>query len=122
MNKQYEIHDRIFAFVVRGLKVVRFIPHTVESKIVVDQYIRSLTSVGANDNDADGVTSKRDFIHAYTIVRKELKETRYWLRIISEIFSALKTRTQSLIQENEELIKEYRKRLEEYRDKLGIEE
>lgn len=102
---QYEIHERIFSFVVRGLKVIRFLPKTIEHKIVIDQYLRALTSVGANDNEADGVTSKKDFIHAYTIVRKELKETRYWIRIIAELSPNLEPRLQSLLRENEELIK-----------------
>lgn len=61
MNKQYDIHERIFNFVIRGLKVVKYLPKTVEAKIIIDQYIRSLTSTGANDNEADGVTSKKDF-------------------------------------------------------------
>lgn len=105
MNTQYEIHERIFSFVIRGLKVVRYLPKTIEAKIITDQYVRALTSVGANDNEADGVTSTRDFIHAYTIVRKELKEVRYWLRIIAELYPQLKPRLQQLLQENEELIK-----------------
>jgi len=105
MNRQYDIHDRIFNFIVRGLKVVRYIPKTIEGKIIVEQYVRALTSVGANDNEADGVTSKRDFIHSYTIVRKELKETRYWLRIIAELNPSLKNRLQNLLKESGELIK-----------------
>lgn len=105
MNRQYEIHDRIFTFVCRGLKVVRFLPKTVETQIVINQYLRALTSVGANDNEADGVSSKKDFIHVYSIVRKELKETRYWLKIIAELHGVLKPRLQYLLQENEELIK-----------------
>lgn len=105
MEKQYDIHERIFKFVVRGLRVVRYIPKTVESKIIIEQYVRALTSVGANDSEADGVTSKKDFIHVYTIVRKELKETRYWLRIIAELNINLKPRLLSLLQENDELIK-----------------
>ena len=105
MNKQYDIHHRIFIFVVRGLKVIRHLPKTIESKIIIDQYVRALTSVGANDSEADGVSSKRDFIHCYTVVRKELKEVRYWLRIISELYPELKVRLADLLNENDELIK-----------------
>ncbi|KKS41410.1 MAG: hypothetical protein UV61_C0008G0116 [Candidatus Gottesmanbacteria bacterium GW2011_GWB1_43_11] len=105
VTTQYEIHDRIFNFVVRGLKVPRFIPKTIEAKIITDQYVRALTSIGANDNEADGVSSKKDFIHCYTVVRKELKETKYWLRIIAEVYIVLKPRLQPLLQESEELIK-----------------
>lgn len=105
MSSQYEIHDRIFHFVVRGLKIPHNLPRSTESQIIMNQYVRALTSVGANDNEADGVTSRKDFIHVYTIVRKELKETRYWLRIIAEIYPSVQKRMDLLLKENEELIK-----------------
>ncbi|MDP1721638.1 MAG: four helix bundle protein [Candidatus Gottesmanbacteria bacterium] len=105
MNKLFDIHERIFRFVTRGLKVIPFLPRTIEAKIIIDQYARSLTSVGANDNEADGTSTKNDFLHVCTIVRKELKETRYWLRIIAELYPQLAPRLADLIQESEELIK-----------------
>ena len=105
MQQQYEIHGRIFTFVISGLKAILNFPKTLEVKTITDQYIRSLTSVGANDNEADGALTKKDFIHCYTIVRKELKETRYWLKVISELYVGLKSQLKPLIQENEELIK-----------------
>ena len=105
VNTQYEIHKRLFTFVVRGLKVPHYLPKTTESKIIVDQYVRALTSSGANDNEADGTLTKKDFIHCYVLVRKELKEAHYWLRIIYEIYPALQNRLHPLIEENYELIK-----------------
>lgn len=103
--RRFDIHDRLFTFVIRTLKVVKFVPQTLENKIITNQLVRSVTSVGANDQEADGVSSKRDFIHCYTIVRKELKETRYWLTLLSELDSKLKKRLPDLLQENGELIK-----------------
>lgn len=41
------------------------------------------TSVGANYEEADGTLTKRDFVNKVVIARKEAKETRYFLRIIS---------------------------------------
>lgn len=73
--------------------------------MIINQYGRSLTSVGANDNEADGTSTRNDFVHVYTVVRKELKETRYWLRVIAELYPALKIRLMGLIGESEELIK-----------------
>ncbi len=105
MSYNIDIHDSIFHFVARGLKVLPFLPKTVESKIIIDQYARALTSVGANDNEADGVSTKNDFIHVYTTVRKELKETRYWLRIIADLNPRIAPRLTKIIQESEELIR-----------------
>ena len=105
MDVKYEIHERIFKFIVNGLQLPKLLPKTVESQIVINQYLSALTSVGANDNEADGAASKRDFIHLYSLVRKELKEVHYWLRIIQELNVELRSRLTSSIQENEELIR-----------------
>lgn len=103
--KKFDIHDRIFRFVIEVLKLIKYIPQTVENKIIINQFVRSVTSVGANDQEADGVSSRKDFIHCYTIVRKELKETRYWLSILSELDSKLRVKFSNSIKENDELIK-----------------
>lgn len=39
------------------------------------QIVKSATSMGANDQEADGLQSKKDFIAKYSIVKKETKET-----------------------------------------------
>ena len=103
--KKFDIHDRIFRFVIEVLKLIKYIPQTVENKIIINQLVRSVTSVGANDQEADGVSSRKDFMHCYTIVRKELKETRYWLSILSELDNKLKRKFSNSIRENNELIK-----------------
>jgi len=86
-------------------KRIHWIKNQREAKKLINQLIRSVTSVGANDQEADGVSSKRDFIHCYTIVRKELKETKYWLSLLSELNSSLKLRLEPSIKESDELIK-----------------
>jgi four helix bundle protein len=105
MSQANDIHQRVFSFVVRGLKVIPHIPQRQESRIIIDQYARALTSVGANDNEADGTSTKKDFIHVYTVVRKELKETQYWLRIIANVYEVLSPRLDGLLQESDELIR-----------------
>ncbi len=100
-----DIHDRIYKFVIRVLKLIKQLPKTPENLIIIGQIARSVTSMGANDREADGATTKRDFIHKYTIVRKESKETGYWLNIIADTNETLKPRMQDLITEGEEIIK-----------------
>ena len=81
-----DIHLRIYAFVVNCIKeLIKKIPHTIENSILIKQLTASLTSVGANDQEADASLSKKDFIAKYTIVRKELKETLYWISLLSDI-------------------------------------
>ncbi len=103
--KVADIHKRIYDFVIRVLNLVKQLPKTPENTIIIYQITKSATSMGANDREADGVTTKKDFIHKYSIARKEGKETDYWLNIIADTNPALKVRMASLINECQEIIK-----------------
>ena len=39
--------------------------------------------MGANYEEAQGAESKADFIHKLQIALKELRESRYWLRLLA---------------------------------------
>ena len=103
-NKQVDIHERIYQFVLRVLKLLTLLSKTSTNLIIVDQCGRSVTSVGANDQEADACESKKDFISKYTIVKKELKETNYWLRLIFDTNPNLQSRMSEIRQEGRELL------------------
>lgn len=102
INK-YDIHKRIFDFVVRVLNLTKALPKTQQNLVLIGQITRSVTSTGANDREADGTNTRKDFYHCFTIVKKETKETNYWLSIISETNAGFKHRMESLIQEGKEI-------------------
>jgi len=80
-----DIHTRIHKFVTKCfVDVVRKIPKTVENIPIIKQISASLTSMGANDQEADAADSKKDFVAKYKIVKKETKETKYWLSFIRD--------------------------------------
>lgn len=103
-NGNYEIHERMYGLVVRVVKLVNSIPKSEFNRVIVPQLLRSATSIGANDQEADGCSTKKDFVHGYTVVRKELKETHFWLRLLSDTNPELKTKMELLLQEYQELI------------------
>lgn len=80
--KDYDIHERIFAFVVNVINLLNKLPRTPTNLIFINQITRSVTSMGANSQEADGALTKKDFIHCFAVVRKEGKETVFWLRLI----------------------------------------
>ncbi len=82
--RKYDIHDRIYSFVVQVITLVNSLPRTESNLVIIRQILRSATSIGANDQEADGTLTKKDFIHKFTTVRKESKETNFWLRLISD--------------------------------------
>jgi four helix bundle protein len=70
----------------------------------VSQVIRSSGSVGANYIEANESLSRKDFFNRIKICRKEAKESRYWLKLISSVNSNVENKMNSLIQESTELM------------------
>ena len=82
-SRQFDLEDRTFVFAqaVRGF--VPLLPRTVSNAEDVRQLIRSSGSVGANYIEANESLSKKDFLPRIKICRKEAKESRYWLMLLS---------------------------------------
>lgn len=104
-NKPWDIHERIYQFVIAVLKFLKEVSRTPENIIIIQQLIKSVTSMGANDQEADGTDSARDFVSKYAIVRKEGKETNYWLRVLFDMNENLQPRMKELRQEGKEIVK-----------------
>lgn len=103
-KRKIDIHDRIYQFVLEVLKILGSLPKNSLNLIIIDQCGRSVTSVGANDQEADACESKKDFIQKYSIVKKELKETNYWLRLIKDTNPNLEVNIKVTQQEGKELL------------------
>ena len=85
-NTDKDIHKRIYKFVVECFRdIVQKIPKRTESLPIIGQLSSSLTSIGANDREADASGSQKDFIAKYMIVRKETNETLYWLNVVCDL-------------------------------------
>ena len=50
--------------------------------VLVNQIIRSVTSIGANIHEANYASSKADFINKFHIALKECAETEYWIEML----------------------------------------
>jgi four helix bundle protein len=101
-NKKIDIHERTYGFVLQVLRLLGTLSKNSTNLIIIDQCGRSATSVGANDQEADACESRRDFIAKYSIAKKEIKETNYWLRLAKDTNPALNTN--SVQQEGKELL------------------
>ena len=80
--KQFDLEDRTFEFSKSIRSWVKSLPKTIGNIEDSKQLVRSSGSVGANYIEANEALSKKDFLHRIKICRKEVKETRYWLRLI----------------------------------------
>lgn len=106
MEKQnQDIHERIYQYIFRVMQVFKKAPKSYENDVIIGQLIRSITSVGANDQEADGSFTKADFIHCYTIARKEMKESLYWLRLLGDCNLKLLEETRKMIEEGDQIMR-----------------
>lgn len=104
-NTEKDIHARIHKFVVSCfVNIVKKIPKTTENIPIIQQISASLTSMGANDQEADAANSNKDFIMKYSIVKKETKETKYWLTFIGDTAILDKNIVDPFIKEAQEIL------------------
>ena len=102
-TKTFDLADRLLDFTVRIINLVNALPKSLAGRHIGLQLLRSGTSTGANYEEACGAESKADFTHKLGIVLKELKETRFWLRVIFRTKTIPAKRIDPLIYECEKL-------------------
>lgn len=105
MSQEFDIHQRIFKWVVAVLRFLDKVPRTIKTAPIISQLANSITSVGANDREANSAETSRDFCHKYSIVKKEADESVYWLMVIGELYPHLKPQADELAEEGKEVIK-----------------
>jgi four helix bundle protein len=103
-RKDEELADRLLDFAVEIIRLIARLDKSPVGQHVSNQVLKSGTSPGAHYEEARGAESMRDFIHKLRIGLKELKETRFWLRLINRVPLAEPEAVIPLMQECEELI------------------
>lgn len=71
---------------------------------LIPQVISSSGSTGANYCEACEAESKKDFNHKISIVKKELRESKHWFRLLARANSGYKDECRELWQEAHELL------------------
>src|SRR3989338_1196618 len=103
INNKYDLEERTALFSERLIELCKKAPKTSITIPIIDQLIRSGTSIGANYCEANGASSKKDFKNKIFICKKEAKETKYWLRLLAKAVEDLKEECGKLWQEAQEL-------------------
>ncbi len=106
MNKtadNYNLETRTMKFSEDIIIFVNKLPKSNINNPLINQLVRSATSIGANYCEANGASSKKDFKNKIYICKKEAKETKYWLQLVSTTISEYKEQGGKLWQEAQEL-------------------
>ena len=85
-DKPFDLEERTAKFGESVIAFMKTLPNTTILLPLMNQLVRSATSIGANYMEADGAESKKDFLHKIAICKKEAKETRHWLRMIAAAY------------------------------------
>lgn len=102
-NMRYELEERVEKFGESIINLSKKVRITSITKSIIEQLIRSGTSVGANYFEANGASSKKDFINKVFISKKEAKETQHWLRMLSKTDQSIIVEARKLYKETQEL-------------------
>src|SRR4030067_3197056 len=106
VRKPEDIRERAFKFALRIIKLCKELPKNEINRVLINQVLRSGTSIGANLEEALGAHTKAEFTNSTNIAKKEARETNYWLRLMAESSSLkIKKRMENLLNEAEEIIK-----------------
>lgn len=101
--RKYDLEERTAKFGEEIIEFVKTLERNGVNHPLNSQLVRAGTSIGSNYMEADGVESRKDFQHKISLCKKESKETKHWLRMISKANPHKKLQCQKLWQEAEEL-------------------
>ncbi len=77
-----ELSERLLEFAARVGKVVDALPDTRLGRHIAAQLVRCGTSPGPNYEEGCAAERRKDFIHKLSVSLKELRESRFWIRLI----------------------------------------
>jgi len=104
IDKHHELKDRTKAFALRVFRMSQALPKTREANTIMQQLLRSSTSVAANYRAAGRARSKAEFISKLGVVIEEADETVFWLEFLADTGIVQATKLRELINEANQLL------------------
>lgn len=102
-KREYDLEERTAKFGEEVIKFAHTMPRNPVTLPLITQLVRSATSIGANYCEADDAESRKDFKHKLGIAKKEARETKHWLRLVTVASPELTGDARKLWQEAKEL-------------------
>lgn len=116
-TKEYDLEEKLEVFGEKIIDLTKKTPKNIITNPIINQIIRSGTSVGANYMEANGASSKQDFKNKIHICKKEAKETMHWLRMLARCCDENKEECRDLWTETQGYAKMFSKIISSLRNK-----
>ncbi|NQU77747.1 four helix bundle protein [Candidatus Falkowbacteria bacterium] len=101
-NREYDLEERLASFSEKIIELCKKVPKNTVTIPIINQIVKSGTSMAANYFEANGASSNKDFKNKIHICKKEAKETELWLRLLAKADETLKDECRLLWKENHE--------------------
>ncbi len=105
LTKTYDIKIRCYEF---SKTIILFINKIEYKRIhysIIDQLLRSATSIGANVIEGKSGNSRKNLIAFFSISLRSANETKYWLCLIRDTMEVDKFEINEIIKEANEISK-----------------
>lgn len=102
-SNKYPLEERTAKFGESIIDFCRSVKMDLISGPLINQLVRSGTSIGANYMEANAASSRKDFGNKIFICKKEAQETKHWLRMLTKCLPDRKEELRKLWSEVQEL-------------------
>ncbi len=105
MKSDNIVQTKSYAFAIKIVEVYKYLVEQKKEYTLSKQLVRSGTSIGANIEEAIGGQSRKDFYAKLTISYKEARETKYWLRLLTDTNYLETEKSKPLLEDCDELLR-----------------
>ena len=100
----YDLEERFARFAEKFILLVKKLPLNSINRPLVEQGVAAVGSAGANYCEATEAESRKDFSHKIGISKKEVKESKHWIRLLACANPEFKEEFRELWKEAQELL------------------
>tara|TARA_R110002072_G_scaffold25237_4_gene84719 strand:+ start:83 stop:433 length:351 start_codon:yes stop_codon:yes gene_type:complete len=103
--KENIVQVKSYAFAIKIVNTFKVLQQDSKEFVLSKQLLRAGTSIGANIEEAIGGQSRKDFFAKLTIAYKEARETKYWIRLLTDTKYLDKETSRILLEDIEEMLR-----------------
>lgn len=104
-NSKSDLKHRSYYLALSVIKFISTLTENTTNRVLCQQLIRSITSVGANIVEAKSASSRKDFIPFYEYALKSSNESKFWVCLLRDSSNGDKENINLILNETEEVSK-----------------
>ena|SRR3989344_1596533 len=102
-EKNREFKNRLYALILRTIRLVESAKKNQTTIIIGGQLIRSITSILANYIEGYAASSKKDYTNYFSHCLKSTNESKVWTSLLRDTDNVDKNEANSILKELEEI-------------------